>query len=167
MPLFLSTVYSSIIAMVVMLLVLYGPRLLGRKSYDVLRALGSGITGKVDAGSTALGAVAFTVGGFVFGYLYGLLTQAMMTQGEVFANYTLDLSLLAPVNIAFPFVGHWIGAGHGVALSLLLTIIVIEHHPVDRFRGRMGLVPLVMISHIIYGGVVMFWHHQFLQLFLS
>lgn len=163
MPLFLSTVFSSLIAMAVMLFVLYAPRLVGRKSYDVLRALGSGLTGRVDGGSTALGGVVFTVGGIVFGFLYGLLVRAMMGTIEPIENYATGLEFLGQVNFAYLFVGHWIGAGHGVALSLLLTVLVIEHHPVERFRGRMGLVPLVMISHIIYGGVVMFFHHQFLQ----
>lgn len=167
MTLFLSTVYSSLIAMIVMLFVLYAPHFLGRKTYDVLRALGSGITGRLDTASTLLGAVAFTIGGLIFGWLYGLLAWAMLHQGDVFANYTIDLVLLAQVNIAYPFVGFWVGAGHGVAVSLLLTIVVIEHHPIERFRGRMGFVPLVMISHIIYGGVVMFFHHQFLQVLLS
>lgn len=167
MPLFLSTVFSSLIAMVVMLFVLYAPRLFGRRSYDVLRAMGSAVTGRVDAASTALGAVIFTIGGLIFGYLYGLLARTMMNQTDVFSNYETGLVLLEPVNVAYPFVGFWIGGGHGVALSLLLTIIVIEHHPVESFRGRMALVPLVMISHIVYGGVVMLFHHQFLQMFLN
>lgn len=172
MPLFLSTIVSSLIAMVVMLLVLYFPRLVGRKSYDVLRALGSGVTGRLDSGSVLLGAGLYALGGLIFGLLYGLLAQTMLLGDESMSG----LAPFSPLGAeglrffsdpfwAFVFLGHWIGAGHGVAVSLLTVVLVIEHHPIERFRGRMGIIPLIMISHIIYGGVVMGCHYYFLRAF--
>lgn len=158
MPLLLSTVFSSLIAMAVMLLALYAPRLAGRKSYDVLRALGSGVTGRLDAASVALGAALFALGGLIFGFLYGLLAQQMMAGGE-------GLSAFGEPGWVLAFIGLWVGAGHGVFVSLIATVLVIEHHPLERFRGRMGLVPLIMVSHIIFGGVVLFFHYRFLNAF--
>ena len=164
MSLFLSTILASLIAMAVMLPFLYAPRLVGRKSYDVLRALGSGLTGRLDGRSVLLGAAVFVAGGLLFGFLYGLLAQAMLAGDETLPIYAAaGLAFLADPAWSFLFVGHWIGAGHGVVVSLAAAILVVEHHPIERFRGRMGLIPLIMISHIVYGGVVMFFHYQFMH----
>ena len=166
MSLILSTVFASLIAMAVMLLVLYFPRLIGRTSYDVLGALGSGLTGRLDKRSVTLGAAAFTGGGLIFGFLYGLLAQTMLGGEEAIIplpSYgAAGLRFLSDPAWSFAFLGHWIGAGHGVAVSLMTAVLVVEHHPIERFRGRMGVIPLIMVSHIIYGGVVMFFHYQFL-----
>lgn len=166
MSLILSTILSSLIAMAVMLPVLYFPRLIGRKSFDVLRALGSGVTGRLDARSMLVGVLLFTAGGLIFGFLYGLLAQTMLTGDEPFGPFPAygadGLRFLSDPAWSFAFLGHWIGAGHGVVVSLLTAVVVVEHHPIERFRGRMGVVPLIMVSHIIYGGVVMFFHYHFL-----
>lgn len=163
MSLILSTLLASLIAMILMLLLLYFPRLLGRKSYDVLHALGSGVTGRLTPGSVWLGAAMFLVGGLIFGFLYGLLAQTILTGGDSLPMYGADgLAFLSDPAWMFLFVGLWVGAGHGVVVSLLAAILVVEHHPIERFRGRMGLIPLIMLSHIAFGGVVMFLHDRFL-----
>ena len=164
MSLILSTLLSSLVAMVVMLFVLYFPRLLGRKQYDVLRALGSGVTGRLDARSVWLGTAMFVAGGIVFGLLYGWLAQVMLTGDETLPTYgAAGLAFLSDPAFVFLFLGTWVGAGHGVVVSLLTAILVIEHHPIERFRGRMALIPLIMISHIVFGGVVLMFHYLFMS----
>ena len=52
-------------------------------------------------------------------------------------------------------------------MALLVTIIVIEHHLLERFRTRFILVISQLISHVVFGITMMFFHLQFLQLFLG
>ncbi|MFO8027997.1 MAG: hypothetical protein R6U56_10065 [Opitutales bacterium] len=108
------------------------------KRVDMVRALGSYFTGRVD-GSLWLGRLIHAGSGLVFGALYLLIMQ------------TMD-ALTFPYPI---FLGIAFGFFHGLMMSYVLMIFASERHPIEDYRKATleeGLLHLV--GHVIFGGVV-------------
>lgn len=164
LSLILSSVAAGLIATSVMVAFLYLPLLWRGAYYDVLGALGSAVTGVLDSRSRFIGALIYYAGGQLFALLYGWAALALrgsrlpLPQWQVLPNWPVE------INLVYPALGALIGLGHGIVVALLVTIIVIEHHPLETFRTRYILVVSQLISHVVFGIVVMFFHSQFLAL---
>lgn len=168
--LLLSSLVSGIIATAVMLAALYFlPRLWGGAPYDVLGALGSAVTKELDSGARLLGSALYFAGGVVFAIFYGWIALLLLNapEGTQIPVYALSVGEPNGINFLYPLLGMHIGFAHGLIVFLFNAIIVLEHHPIEKFRTRYSFVGAQIFSHIIYGAVVMFAHHQFLQLFLG
>lgn len=169
LPLLLSTFAAGLIATAVMVFFLYLPRLWNRPTYDVMGALGSAMTGKEGQQSRFMGTTVYFLGGIAFALLYGWIVLAMLDapravslpRWPAFAGTPVEVDLLYPV------FGALVGLVHGIVVAFLVTVVVIEHHPISKYRSRLHLVPSQVLAHVVYGATVMFFHHQFLQLLLN
>ena len=104
---------------------------------DMVVALGSFFTGKIDNAAT-LGTLIHSIAGIVFGILYFLLMNAMN-------------SLKFPSAV---FLSLGFGFFHGLTMSYCLMFIASERHPIKAYRKatlEQGLLHLV--GHVIFGGV--------------
>jgi hypothetical protein len=165
--LLLSTFAAGSIATAVMLFALYLPRAWGGETFDVAGAIGSAVTGEVNDRAVFIGAALYFLGGIVFALFYGWIAMLLITSTGIAApQLPLDLGTPTDVNLFFPLLGAILGLAHGGIVALFGTIIVIEHHPIERFRTRYTLILSQIFSHVVYGAVVMFFHHQFLQLLI-
>ena len=165
--LILSSVAAGIIATVIMMMFLYLPMLWNGNYYDVIGALGSARTGVLDGRSRFIGTVIYFLFGIVFAILYGWLALFMLQNSDALPQVSLAAGLPVDVNLIFPLFGLAVGLGHGIIAALIMTVLVIEHHPLERFRTRYILVISQIIGHLVFGFSVMFYHSQFLQLLLG
>lgn len=165
-PLIFSSIAAGLLATAVMVFFYYLPQAWGGDYYDVLGALGSARSGELDDGAFFSGAVLYFLGGIVFAVLYGLIALAMIGAGMIEVPQLVIFEGLLPVdiNLFYPLIGMVFGLGHGVIVSLLLQIVVIEHHPIERFRTRYIMIVSQLIGHVAFGATVMFFHSQFLPL---
>ena len=165
--LLLSSIAAGIIATAVMVVFLYLPILWNGDYYDVLGAIGSVLTKEVDARSRLIGGILYFLFGILFALVYGWIALGML-QGSMFElpRFIIFPSFPVEINLIFPLAGLVLGLGHGIFVALLTTVMV-EHHPIPSFRTRYILVISQVISHLAYGATVMFFHSQFLQLFLG
>ena len=168
-PLLLSSFAAGLIATAFMVFFLYLPQAWGGDTFDVVRAIGSALTGEVDRQSAYLGSVLYFAGGVVFAAFYGWIAALLIgaNSGIQVPQIPLELGLPTDVNLFFPLLGIVLGLAHGGIVALFGTIVIIEHHPLERFRTRYQLIVSQIFSHLVYGAVVMFFHHQFLQLLLG
>lgn len=168
LPLLLSAFAAGLIATALMVFVLYLPRLWGGRAYDVMGALGSAMVGAETQQARFMGTTVYFLGGLVFSLLYGWIVLALLESPGAVGDFGIPVLEGAPVEIdlLFPLLGALVGLVHGMVVAILVTVIVIEHHPLERFRQRVGLVPSQVLSHVVYGATVMFFHHQLLQLLL-
>lgn len=107
------------------------------KRVDMVRALGSFFTGKLDNAS-GLGTAIHSIAGIVFGVVYFLIMNAMN-------------ALIFPYAI---FLGLGFGFFHGLITSYGLMFYACERHPIEEYRKATleeGLLHLV--GHVIFGGV--------------
>ena len=162
-PLLLSSVAAGLIATSIMVFFLYLPLVWRGNYYDVLGALGSAITRRIDAQARFLGALIYFGGGIFVAIFYGWVVLALMRGGFV-PQLNILPGLPTDINLVYPFLGAAIGLGHGILVAFFVVIIVIEHHPLEEYRARFILVVSQLISHIVFGITVMFFHSQFLQL---
>ena len=163
-PLLLSSVAAGLIATAVMVFFLYLPLVWQGNYYDVLGALGSAITGQLDGRARFLGALVYFGGGIFFAIFYGWATLALMQIPQPIPEIMILQGLPTQINLFYPILGVALGLGHGILVAFILTIIVIEHHPLEQFRTRFILIISQIISHIAFGVTVMFFQSQFLQL---
>ena len=162
-PLLLSSVAAGLIATSIMVFFLYLPLAWRGNYYDVLGALGSAITRRIDAQARFLGALIYYGGGIFVSIFYGWVVLALM-QGGFVPQLNILPGLPTDINLVYPFLGAALGLGHGILVAFFVVIIVIEHHPLEQYRARFILVISQLISHIVFGITVMFFHSQFLQL---
>ena len=167
LPLLLSSVAAGFIATSVMVFFLYLPLTWGGNYYDVLGALGSAVTGQVDGRSRFLGGLAYFAGGILFAVFYGWAVMALMVSNFPVPNLVIFPNFPVQINLFYPLFGVALGLGHGILVAFLVTIVVIEHHPLEEYRARFILVISQLISHVAFGITVMFFQHQFLQLLLG
>lgn len=169
LPLLLSAFAAGLIATALMVFVLYLPRLWGGTTYDVIGALGSAMVGEETQQARFMGTTAYFLVGLVFAVFYGWIVLELLESPGALVDSGIPVFPGAPVEIdlLFPLLGALLGLVHGMVVAILVTVIVIEHHPLERFRRRVGLVPSQVLSHVVYGATVMFFHHQLLQLLLS
>lgn len=168
LPLLLSSFAAGLIATAVMVFFLYLPRLWQGATYDVMGALGAAMTRRENQQSRFMGTTTYFLVGILFALLYGWIVLALI-DNPVATGPSWPAFPGAPVQIdlLFPLLGALIGFVHGMVVALLVTVIVIEHHPIERYREQVRLVPSQVLAHVVYGATVMFFQHQFLQLLLS
>ena len=107
------------------------------KRVDMIRALGSFVTGKLD-NAALVGTAIHSIAGVFFGIVYFLIINAMN-------------ALVFPIAI---FLGLGFGFFHGLITSYGLMFVASERHPIEEYRKatlEQGLLHLV--GHIIFGGV--------------
>jgi hypothetical protein len=111
------------------------PRWLGIGKIDVIPAVGALITGKAE-NAFSIGYIVHFASGIVFAYIYwGLLV--LMKMPIVWWAFAMA------------------GCIHGIIVMLLVSITVMEHHPVARYHERGPMTGLAqLIAHIVYGVVV-------------
>jgi hypothetical protein len=111
------------------------PRWLGMGKIDVIPAVGALITGKAE-NAFSIGYIVHFSSGIVFAYIYWgvLLLMKMPITWWAFAMA---------------------GCIHGIVVMLLVSITVMEHHPMARYHERGPMTGLAqLIAHIVYGVVV-------------
>ena len=128
----------GIVATACMSLCLYLIHWSGFANGDMVRALGSLVTRR-DENSLPIGwLIHFSAGAF-FSVIYA---QALVMTG--FSGSTLG-ALICVVFALF----------HGSVVSLLLVVIIAEHHPLERFREAGLPVAITHIAaHVVYGFVI-------------
>ncbi len=110
------------------------------KRADMVRALGSFFTGKLENASN-IGTAIHSVAGILFGIIYIMSFHFMHM-------------LMFPYAL---FLGIGFGFFHGLITSYCLMFYASERHPLEEYRNATleeGLLHLV--GHIIFGGVVGF-----------
>ena len=162
-----ATVATSFIAVSVLLLVLYLPLVWHGRVQDVLGALGSTFTQKLDNRARLLGALIYFGLHLLVTFLYALVVASLMR-----AEYPVPSIIPNPggspeINLFYPLLGLAIGFGHGVLVGFILTIVVTENHPFMAARSRFGVIISQAVAHVFYGAAATFSLHQFLQLSLQ
>jgi hypothetical protein len=111
------------------------PRWLGIGKIDVIPAVGALITGRAE-NALSIGYIVHFASGIIFAYVYwGLL-------------------LLMKIPIVWWAFGM-AGFLHGIVVMLLVSITVMEHHPIARYHERGPMTGLAqLLAHIVYGVVV-------------
>jgi hypothetical protein len=102
---------------------------------DMVRAIGSVYTRSKEL-SFLPGLVLHYTAGITFAFAYALLVgvSPASTPGAIFGICLAT------------------GAVHGIVVSLLLTVIVAEHHPVREFRrAGLGVALAHVVGHLAYG----------------
>jgi hypothetical protein len=131
--LLLSGGLAGTAAMTIFLLL---PRWLGRVHVDVMQAGGSLVVGPDKR----------------FAFPVGLAIHISMGIGFAFV-YSAFLNLSSPPFNALT--GLLLGSLHGVIAMLLVSILIMEHHPDPLYRDRGPSTGLARLgSHMIYGTVV-------------
>lgn len=128
----------GIVATACMSLCLYLMHWSGSANGDMVRALGSLVTRR-DENSLPIGWVIHFSAGAAFSVIYA---QALEMTG--FPVATLGV-LICGVFALF----------HGSVVSLLLVVVIAEHHPLERFQQAGLRVAIVHIAaHLVYGLVL-------------
>jgi hypothetical protein len=111
------------------------PRWMGWGKIDVIRASGALMTGHAE-GAFRPGLIVHLTMGILFAFLY--------------AGF-LNLSRL-PFNA---LTGLLLGCLHGVIIMLLVSIMIMEHHPIARYHEKgLGTGLAQLLAHMLYGGTV-------------
>jgi hypothetical protein len=112
------------------------PRWLGRVHVDVIQAGGSLVVGSGKRSAFPVGMAIHIAIGIGFAFVYSAF---------------LSLSSL-PFNA---LTGLLLGSIHGVIAMLLVSILIMEHHPDPRYHDRGPSTGLAQLgAHMLYGTVV-------------
>ena len=131
--LLLSAGLAGTVAMTIPLLL---PRWLGRAHVDVIHAGGSLLVGPGKHSAFSVGLALHIAMGIGFAFVYSAF---------------LSLSAL-PFNA---LTGLLLGSIHGVIAMLLVSILIMEHHPDPRYHERGLSTGLAQLgAHMLYGTVV-------------
>ena len=131
--LLLSAGLAGTVAMMFFLLL---PRWLGRTHVDVIRAGGALVVGSGNRSAFPVGLGIHIAMGIGFAFVYSAF---------------LSLSSL-PFNA---LTGLLLGSIHGVIAMLLVSILIMEHHPDPRYHERGLSTGLAQLgAHMLYGTVV-------------
>jgi hypothetical protein len=112
------------------------PRWLGWAHVDVIRAGGALVVGSGNRSAFPVGMAIHLAMGicFAFGY-YGFLVLSSL-----------------PFNA---LTGLLLGSLHGVLAMLLVSIVIMEHHPDSKYHNRGPATGLAQLgAHMIYGSIV-------------
>ena len=107
----------------------------GLANADMVRAIGSVFTGSLDR-ALVVGATLYAMGGIIFAALYTFALSYLPLEGfwQTFGASTL------------------LGFVHGFLMSFVLVVVVVEHHPVDKFReAGFGVALAHLLGHVAYG----------------
>jgi hypothetical protein len=131
----LAPLIGGIVGTAAMTGLLLFPRWLGIGKIDVIPAVGALITGKEEH--------AFSIGYIVH-----------FTSGIIFAYIYWGILLLMKMPIVWWAFGM-AGFIHGIVVMLLVSITIMEHHPIARYHERGPMTGLAqLLAHIVYGVVV-------------
>ncbi|MEO8206111.1 MAG: DUF6789 family protein [Chthoniobacterales bacterium] len=120
------------VAMTVFLLL---PRWLNIGNVDVIRAAGALVTKRTE-NAFGPGLIIHFGSGILFAYLY------------TFALYFGKL----PVNF---LTCGLVGLVHGVIVMLLVSIVVLEHHPIAKYHDRGPMTGIMqLLAHVLYGVIL-------------
>lgn len=123
-----------------MTLFIYSLNWLGLVKLNVIQAIGSLVSRDKSPSF---------VGGLILHYVFGLLFASIyiLVAYLLFSSMSLSSSVLA--------ICASLGLFHGLIVAFLLTIVVTEHHPLQRIRNRgVGVSFAYLIAHIIFGLVL-------------
>ena len=118
-----------------MTLLLQIPQWVGLGNIDIIRAAGALITRKQESAFLP-GLIIHFGAGIIFAYAYVLL---------------LSLSHI-PIN---PLTGLFLGSLHGALIMLLVSIMILEHHPIATYHDRGPMTGFAqLLAHMVYGLIV-------------
>ena len=136
MKTFILLLLGGVAGTMAMTLFLLIPRWLGWAHVDVIRAGGALVVGSENRSAFPVG-MAIHIGmgiGFAFVY-YGFLSLSSL-----------------PFNA---LTGLLLGSIHGVIAMLLVSILIMEHHPNARYHNRGPATGLAQLgAHMLYGATV-------------
>ena len=116
-------------------LLLQIPKWVGLGNIDIIRAAGALITRKQERAFLP-GLIIHFGAGIIFAYAYVLL---------------LSLSHI-PIN---PLTGLFLGSLHGALIMLLVSIMILEHHPIATYHDRGPMTGFAqLLAHMVYGLIV-------------
>jgi hypothetical protein len=131
----LSPLIGGVLGTIIMTLALLLPKWLGFGRVDVIRAVGSLITRRAH-GTFVSGLAVHLCSGIIFAYIY---------------QFILSLSFI-PLNA---LTGLMMGTLHGAIIMLLVSITIMEHHPIAHYHTRGPATGVAqLLAHMIYGLVV-------------
>lgn len=131
-----SIIIVGLLATSIMTLFLYLVRAVKIADTDMLSAVGTLLTKNTEHHSRAIGLAIHLIAGVIFAFIY-LVAAA---------------SLGFEPGRDFIYFGTIIGFSHGVIFSIIMTVLVAEHHPIARFREKgFSVVAAHAVAHIIYG----------------
>ncbi|MCE9588606.1 MAG: hypothetical protein K8R57_09870 [Verrucomicrobia bacterium] len=135
----METIFSLLIGGIagtaVMTVFLLLPRWMDWGKIDVVRAVGSLMTGRRER-IFRLGLILHGAMGLLFAFLY--------------AGF-LNLSRL-PFNA---MTGLLLGSLHGVIIMLLVCVVIMEHHPIAGYHEKgLGTGLAQLVAHMLYGATV-------------
>lgn len=135
MELYLTIAVIGIIATAIMTLFLYMTRALTKAHVDMILAIGTLFTHDMKR-AYRIGLTIHFIAGIVFAFIY------------------LGLASYFGFNSKFDFLvfGSIIGLAHGTVISILMVVLVAEHHPLAQFReAGFRVVAAQGLAHVIYG----------------
>ncbi len=131
----ISPLIGGLLGTAIMTAALLLPKWLGFGRVDVIRAVGSLITHRAH-GAFSSGLAVHLCSGIIFAYVY---------------QFILSLSFI-PLNA---LTGLMMGTLHGVIVMLLISITIMEHHPIAHYHTRGPATGLAqLLAHMLYGLVV-------------
>jgi len=131
----LGTILAGVTGTVMMTLSMATIHHAGLAKANMVRALGSRITGKWD-GAIKVGLVFHLTTGIIFAFPYVLVLGG------------IDV----PSNILRVVIGAVIGFIHGFVMSFILVAAVAEKHPIEQFReAGFEVAAAHILGHIAYG----------------
>jgi hypothetical protein len=135
----METIFSLLIGGIagtaVMTVFLLLPRWMDWGKIDVVRAVGSLMTGRRER-IFRLGLILHGAMGLLFAFLYAAF---------------LNLSRL-PFNA---MTGLLLGSLHGVIIMLLVCVVIMEHHPIAGYHEKgLGTGLAQLVAHMLYGATV-------------
>ena len=135
MNLWLSPLFGGLLGTLIMTIALLLPNWLGFGRVDVIRAVGALVTRRAH-GAFVPGLMLHLFSGIIFAYIYQLI---------------LSLSHI-PLNA---MTGLMMGSLHGAIVMLLVSIAIMEHHPISYYHTRGPMTGFAqLLAHMLYGVVV-------------
>lgn len=135
MNIWLSPLLGGLLGTAVMTVSLLLPKWLGFGRVDVIRAVGALFTRKAHSAFVP-GLLLHFSSGIFFAYFY---------------YFFLALSHI-PLNA---FTGFIMGTAHGVIMMLLVSIAIMEHHPIAYYHTRGPMTGFAqLLAHMLYGTIV-------------
>jgi uncharacterized membrane protein YagU involved in acid resistance len=131
----LETVVAGLVGTACMTVLMTIVHRTGWANADMIRALGSAVTGSLDR-AVRVGLAIHLVVGMLFAF-----------------PYVVVLSLLAArVTVVAALLGAVLGLVHGILVSFLLGAVVAERHPLPKFRNAGFEVAVAhVLGHVAYG----------------
>lgn len=135
MNFWIAPLLGGLLGTAVMTIALFLPSWLGFGKVDVIRAVGVLVTRKIK-GAFLPGFIIHLFSGIIFAYIY----QIILLLSHV------------PFNVG---TGLLMGALHGMVVMMLVSIMIMEHHPIAYYHTRGPMTGFSqLLAHMLYGTVV-------------